>query len=489
MKKNSIYLGLLLFVYQNLSAQKNENDARIEIVQKVINGYNHHDYAAMKQPWAGWAKLFVTKKKLETEYSVLFKKYGKATIDTVTFSSKYEYVAKLNMEKDKQTALYFSFIFSERGKIEGFGQTYPPLIYKKCVKIRQINPTEFSNEVDSLFSEKYLKNKIRPFNGSVLVLDNGNPVYKRHFGHADFDLKNNLNDSTIFDLASVSKQFTAMAILILEEGGKLKLTDSISKFLPDFPYKGISIQNLLTHTSGLPEYMDLVKKYWDKSKFASNYDVLEILKNHKPKVQFLPNERFEYCNTGYVLLSIIIEKTSGKSYSEFLKENIFLPLKMSHTRVYNSRRVNSEKIDNSAKGYVYSNEKKQYVLPDSTSQYQEVIYLDAITGDGNINSCLQDLILWENELLYPKILNSVILKKAIANHSLKSGEPINYGHGFFLTGGGISEPLVFHTGGWPGYFCIVMNFFEQKKQIVILSNNSYDDFTRIADDIASVFLY
>lgn len=488
--KNVLFsIGFLLFIFQDLSAQNNEHDIRMEVVKKVINGYNNHDYKAMKQPWVSWAKFIVTEKKLRSEYSALYEKYGRATIDTVTSSSKYEYVAKLKMEKDNRTSLYFSFIFSEGGKIEGFGQTYPQLIYKKSVKPKSIIPSEFSMKVDSLLSEKHLKSKTRPFNGSVMVLDNGNPIYKKHFGYADFELKNDINDSTLFDLASVSKQFTAMAILLLEEGGKLNLNDSITKFLPDFPYQGITIENLLTHTSGLPEYMGLVKKYWDKSKFATNYDVLEIMKEYKPKVLFQPNERFEYCNTGYVILSIIIEKTSGKSYSEFLKESIFNPLGMQHTRVYNTRRVTGEKLDNTSHGYVYSDEKKKYVLPDSTVEYKEVIYLDAITGDGNINSCLQDLLIWENELLYPKIINNTILQKAIANHSLKNGERINYGYGFFLTGGGISEPLVFHTGGWPGYFCILMNFFEQKKQVVILSNNSYDNFTRIADDIVTLFIY
>jgi len=481
-------IGFIFFIAQNLSAQNNEKDIRMDVVKKVVDGYNNHDYKAMKQPWVSWAKLIVTKNKLRKEFSVLYEKYGRATIDTVTYSSKYQYVAKLKMEKDKMTALYFSFIFSEKGKIEGFGETYPPLIYKKRVTQKSINQIEFSNKVDSLLLQKYLKSKARPFNGSILVIDNGKPIYKKHCGYADFYLKSEINDSTLFDLASVSKQFTATAILLLEKNGKLNLTDSIQKFIPDFPYHGISIDNLLTHTSGLPEYMGLLKKYWDKSKFATNYNVVEVLKEHKPNVAFQPDEGFEYCNTGYVILSIIIEKTSGKSYSEYLEESIFKSLGMSHTRVYNTRRVSGEKINNSTLGYVYSNQKNKYVLPDSTSEYQEVIYLDAITGDGNINSCLQDLLIWENELLNPKIISNKILHEMVVNRKLKNGEQINYGYGFFLTGGGNTEPLVFHTGGWPGYFCIVMNFFEQKRQIVILSNNSYDNFTRMADDIASLLI-
>lgn len=489
MKYYFLSISLFLCICKDLSAQSNDKDIRLGVVKTVIEGYNNQDYKTMRQPWATWAKLFVTTKKLQKEYSPLYEKYGKATIDTVTYSSKYEYVAKLKMEKDNRSALYFSFIFSDKGKIEGFGETYPPLIYSKSTGTTPINGIEFSNKVDSLLSQKYVTSTVKSFNGSLMVIDNGKPIYKKHCGYADLYLKTEINDSTLFDLASVSKQFTAIAILALEESGKLSLNDSIQKFIPDFPYHGISIKNLLTHTSGLPEYMGLMKKYWDKSKFASNNMVLEVMKKHQPKVLFQPNERFEYCNTGYLMLSMLIEKISGKSYSEYLNSTIFKPLGMSHTRVYNSRRTNGEKLNNCSNGYVYAHQRNNYILPDSTSEYQEVIYLDAITGDGNIYSCIQDLLIWENELLDPKILGTKIIQKAIANHPLKNGVKTNYGYGFFLTGGGNAEPLVFHTGGWPGYFCILMNFFDQKKQIVILSNNSYDNFTRIADDIVAMLIY
>lgn len=489
MKLFRLIIGLLCYTVTVLSAQNDTHARRMAVVQQVIDGYNRHDYAAMLQPWAGWAKLLVTKSKLRKEFGAYYEKYGSATIDTVTYSSKYEYIAKLIMVKEPVGALYFSFIFSDNGKIEGFGETNPPMIYKKCLTPKSLDSLGFSNKVDSLLQRKYLSDKTKAFNGSVLVLDNGQPLYHKHFGYADLKLKTQINDSTRYDLASVSKQFTAVAILQLQASGKLNVADSIQKFIPDFPYRGISIENLLTHTSGLPEYMALMQKYWDKSKFASNYDVVEVLKMHRPKVQFAPNTRFEYCNTGYVLLSIIIEKASGKSYSGYLTDKVFKPLGMSHTLVYNTRRAAGEKLSNHAVGYVYSDRKGRYEVPDSLAEYQQVIYLDAITGDGNINSCTQDLQIWEQELLSPTILPGKLLSEARANHTLSNGENIPYGYGFFLTGGGSAEPLVFHTGGWPGYFSILMNFLEQKKQIVILTNNSFDHFTKMADDIATLLLY
>jgi CubicO group peptidase (beta-lactamase class C family) len=488
--KNILILAMcLLSIFPNLSAQNKDFEIRMAVIKKVINGYNNYDYKAMKQPWVTWTKMFVTKNKLQKEFSAYYEKYGNASIDTVTFSSKYEYVVKLKMEKDIRTPRYFSFIFSENGKIEGFGETYPPLIFRKSVQSKSIDKSKFESEVTLLLTEKYIKNELMSFNGSLMILDNGKQIFKKNCGYADFLSKTKINDSTLFDLASISKQFTALAILLLEEKGKLQLSDSVQKFISDFPFQGISIKNLLTHTSGLPEYMGLMKKFWDKSKFASNYDVIEVIRKHKPKVLFSPNERFEYCNTNYVILSLIIENISGQSYAQFLKENIFNPLGMLQTRVYNTRRAKGEQIVNCSNGYVYSHESKKYISPDSSKKYEEVIYLDAITGDGNINSCLQDLLIWENELLEPKIINNGIIQKAMANHILKDGKLSNYGYGFFLTGGGNSEPLVYHTGGWPGYVCIVMNFFQQKKQIVILSNNSYENLTRMADDIATLLLY
>ena len=158
------------------------------------------------------------------------------------------------------------------------------------------------------------------------------------------------------------------------------LSDSVQRFIPSLPYRGITIENLLTHTSGLPDYEALLTKVWDKTKFATNYDVIELLKKHKPKAHFTANERFEYSNTGYVLLSVIIEKASGINFGDYLAAEIFQPLKMSHTRVYNTRRSKKETIDNYAYGYVYDNETKRYVLPDSTKEFQQVVYQDAITG-------------------------------------------------------------------------------------------------------------
>src|SRR5699024_9648061 len=122
-------------------------------------------------------------------------------------------------------------------------------------------------------------------------------------------------------------QFTAMGILLLQKEGKLKFSDPISKYIPELTfYDTITIQHLIHHTSGLPDYMKLFYKHWDRSKFATNKDIVNLLKQYKPKLHFKPGEEFEYSNTGYALLALIIEKVSGKSYGDFLKQKIFIPL-------------------------------------------------------------------------------------------------------------------------------------------------------------------
>jgi CubicO group peptidase (beta-lactamase class C family) len=161
---------------------------------------------------------------------------------------------------------------------------------------------------------------------------------------------------------------------------------------------------------------------------------------------------------------------------------------MKHSRVYNTRRHKKETLPNYAYGYVYSEKQNKYILPDSVSATHQAIYQDAIVGDGTVNSCINDLIIWENEIANPKLLNNALIEKAFTNYTLLNGTNINYGYGFFLSGGGATERLTYHTGGWHGYHTLLLNIIDQKKQIIILSNNEYAHFSRMADDIAEILL-
>jgi CubicO group peptidase (beta-lactamase class C family) len=151
------------------------------------------------------------------------------------------------------------------------------------------------------------------FNGNILIAEKGKVIYKKSFGFSNETTKEKLNENSIFELASVSKQFTAMAIVILKEKGQLKYDDKISKYIPELKAYNITIRNLLNHTGGLPDYKEVMDSVFDKSKIATNKDVISIFAQLKPEVLFEPNTKWEYSNTGYALLASIIEKVSGMS--------------------------------------------------------------------------------------------------------------------------------------------------------------------------------
>ena len=161
------------------------------------------------------------------------------------------------------------------------------------------------------------------FNGNVLVAEKGNIVLQRSYGYANYDDQRSLNDSSVFELASVSKQFTATGILLLKDRGQLQLSDSLRKYFPELPYHGITIQHMLTHTSGLPDYFWPLVEKWDRKKIAFNEDVIAFLAKEKMPLQFEPGKKWEYSNTAYMILASIIEKVSGQSFADFMAKNIF----------------------------------------------------------------------------------------------------------------------------------------------------------------------
>jgi CubicO group peptidase (beta-lactamase class C family) len=281
--------------------------------------------------------------------------------------------------------------------------------------------------------------------------------------------KKKLNDNTVFELASCTKPFTAMAILILKDRGKLNLDDKISKYIPElYKYNNITIRNLLNHTGGLPDYMALMNKTWDKSKIATNKDVIKTLEKHQPKELFKPNTKEEYSNTGYVLLASIIEKTSGKTYAEFLDSAIFKPLKMTRTFVYH-RRLSGKKIKNYAFGYLYMNDK--YILPDDYSRSKFVFWLDGVEGDGTVNSTTNDLYKWVKALNNNKLVSKESLKLINSNGILNDGTLAHHGYGWRVLETEPFGKIARHSGGWPGYLTYIERDLDNDKTVIMLQNH------------------
>lgn len=311
------------------------------------------------------------------------------------------------------------------------------------------------------------------FNGNVLVAKQGKVIYQQALGYADYNTKRLLNDSSVFELASVSKQFTAMGIMILKERGLLSYDDNIKKFFPNIPYDNITIRNLLTHTSGLPAYEDQFEKNWDHKKIAFNKDMVEMLQKIKDTLFFKPGSKFKYSNTGFALLASIIEKVSGSAYNDFMAKNIFQPLGMTHTFIYNIRRSTYKIPANYALGFTYSDSLKRYILPDSLSKLDFVFYLDGIVGDGCVNSTTGDLLKWDRALYSNKLVSKSALNEMLSPLvQISSSDTINfYGFGVMVQLKTPRGKIITHDGGWPGYATNITRFIDQDETIIILSNN------------------
>lgn len=310
-------------------------------------------------------------------------------------------------------------------------------------------------------------------NGVFLAAERGEIVYQAAFGLADLSLGRPLTTNTVFELASLSKPFTAMGVIILEEQGKLSYDDPISKWMPELPYPGITIRHLLSHTSGLPDYMELFFTYWDRTRIAVNEDVLELLIQHRPKALFEPNESWLYSNTGYVLLAILIERISGLRFADFMRRSVFEQLGMTSSCIYN-RRLSKAIIPDYALGYVYDYHSAEFKLPDVIDDTQYVEFLDGIQGDGTVNSNLSDLFKFDRALYTDKLVNKQSLSQAFAPVQLNSGETFDYGFGWILEHKEEYGRAVHHSGGWPGYATFMVRYIDADMTLIYLRNKEED---------------
>lgn len=326
-----------------------------------------------------------------------------------------------------------------------------------------ISPTAL-HKLDSLF--RYL-DSTGFYNGNILVAAGGEKRASAAIGYANLATKEHLTESSTFELASVSKQFTAVGILCLIQAGKLTLNQKLETLFPSFPYKGVSIRNLLNHTCGLPDYIGLFHEHWDKSRIATNNDVMAMLIKHHPKKVFEPGTRWEYSNTGYALLASVIEKVSAKSYADYMREAVFAPLHLEQTQVY-MRRYAPRQIEGYAYGYVQG-EDGSFKLPDSVKEYGYVHYLDGITGDGTVNTTAGDLLLWNNAVRDRKLVSPALWIEAITPPVI-NGKSTDYGFGFMVKQNLERGLVLMHTGGWPGYHTNNVLYLDKDVSLIYLSN-------------------
>ncbi len=321
------------------------------------------------------------------------------------------------------------------------------------------------------------------FSGVVLVADKGKIRYEKAYGYREFAQKIPLQKTDIFELASVSKEFTAMVIMMLKEKRMLQYDDLVEKYL-DIPYKGITIRNLLTHTSGLPDYQGIMDQYWDKSKIAGNPDILAYLNKYAPPKLFEPGTKYTYSNTGYVLLASIAEKVSGRDFIEFCTTEIFHKLGMKNTAI----RTLEEKaaVTNFAIGHIYVKEKNEYVRADSFPSSNYTIWLGNRKGPGRISSTVEDLLKWDRALYTEQLITRQTLQDAFAPMVLKDGQISNYGFGWEIIPNEPAGKIVWHNGDNPGYKTQIMRYLGKDRTLVILCNNASAEFTELVKQLRSI---
>lgn len=336
-------------------------------------------------------------------------------------------------------------------------------------KQQQSNP--IATGIDSLLKT------IPDFSGVVLFADNGNSILHKAFGVRDYGTHTPIQPDDIFELASVSKQFTAMIIMMLKEEGKINYEDSISRFLPNLPYTGITIRHLLTHTSGLPDYQAVMDAYWDKSKAANNEDIMEYLIKYNPPMLFAPGEKYTYSNTGYVLLGSIAEVASGQDFVELCQQKIFTPLKMNSTAI----RSNAEKLElkNLAYGHLFVSEKNRFLRADSFPSSNYIMWLGGRKGPGRVSSTAADMLKWDNALYSDQLISQETLSDAFTPYTLNDGSKSNYGFGWEIMPSSPAGKVVWHNGDNPGYKTIIVRYIDQGKTLIMLNNNYHEKFEEI----------
>jgi CubicO group peptidase (beta-lactamase class C family) len=328
--------------------------------------------------------------------------------------------------------------------------------------------TKYAARLDSFMQAEV---RVNHFNGNVLIAKSGKIIYQKPFGYRNYNTKEPLINNSIFELASITKQFTAMAILQLMEKGKLTLADTLRHYFPELPYNNISIQHLLTHTSGLPDEVDVMAQYWDHKKVASNKDLIHVLASHRVPAHFQPGEKWEYSNTAYELLACIVEKVSGLSYAAYIRKNIFDPLGM-HSSFATTKAVKSNSsIANYAYGFVYSDSLKKYVLPATIPEFDFVSYLEDTYGAGNISSTTSDLLKWDRALKQHRLLSKPTQEAMFSPQlQIDTASQRYYGYGVIIGANEIGD-YVFHGGGWPGYNTMIIRYVKDDLTLIILSNN------------------
>jgi CubicO group peptidase (beta-lactamase class C family) len=332
------------------------------------------------------------------------------------------------------------------------------------------NPKNADKKIDAVMQELH---RTRGFNGNVLVAKKGKIVYEKAIGWADYLHRDSLKIGSQFELASVTKTMTSTGILLLMERGKLKLDDDVKKFFPDFPYDGVTIRLLLTHRSGMMNYVYFIddiyrKNHLNQRKGLTNAEAMKMIADNKPTRFNEPNKRFLYNNSNFMVLGSIIEKVSGMSYAQFMQENVFKPASMAHTHVYSKAVYDKIPVD------VVGHDRGQW-------RYSVVQnFLDGPVGDKGIYSTVGDLFLFDRALRAGLLLKPATLDSAYVPRNPMLHGHFSYGYGWrtFTAPG---QEVIYHTGWWHGFRHIYLRDMKNDITVVLLTNLANGSLLKLDD--------
>lgn len=325
--------------------------------------------------------------------------------------------------------------------------------------VGELYNSEKAEELEKRFQRL---NKKGVFNGTVLYAENGHEIYKGAFGFEDFKSRDSLETNSSFQLASVSKMFTAYAIMVLYEQGKLSFDDTITRFIPEFPYYGITVRQLLNHRSGLSRYMSLADKYWNINVPIRNEDVIDLFVKHKPAPYFKPDDGFHYCNTNYALLASVVERISGQEFDDFVKEQIFDPLNMTNSFIYHIENdsVIRYKIPVGVQGFRVRGRRISRI-----GDY----YLNAVMGDKGVYSSVEDLFKFSKAFDKGEPVGFRTLEMAFTPGSPKYyRRKDNYGFGWRIKES--MDSTAYHFGWWKGFRTYFIRDMENDAVLIALTN-------------------
>ncbi len=350
--------------------------------------------------------------------------------------------------------------------------------YFFCCKEDQLEQNSTYSEFVEKMNEKGIST------GNILVYKNGEIIFQNADGLRKISDKTPLTLQSQFRLASVSKQFTAMAIMKLKEADKIDYDQKVNTILEGFPYDNITIRHLLHHTSGLKDYMALMSENWvaddsTKAYILGNNEIIEIFYKVNPELDFQVGERYAYSNTGYLFLASIVERVSGQHFKEFLKTNITDPIGLDNTFLYQYKINEDQNYPKRVFGY-------EKALNQEDLEDNDYHYLNGVRGDGGIYSTLEDLYKWNLALANYKIIPKAYLDEAWTSGKLNNGDDTGYGFGFRISSNEDKPKSVSHSGGWVGFGTYLYNEYSTKSGFIVLTNNSGENFGDILSGVNNI---